>query len=104
MERVLVDVEADAVAGPVDEPVAVAGVDEHLAAGCVDVPGGDTRVDGVEPGLLCDRDEPVHLALERCRLAHHPRAGHVGVVSVDECTHVDDHRVALDDACGPTAP
>ena len=33
------------------------------------------------------------------RLADHERAGHVGVVAVDERAEVDDHGVALDDAC-----
>ena len=39
----------------------------------------------------------VHLALLVGRLADHERAGHVGVVAVDEGADVDDHGVALDD-------
>ncbi len=50
VERKFVDFEADTVARPVEEPVAVAGLDEHTAAGAVDRARPDPRSDGVDPG------------------------------------------------------
>ena len=97
MERAFVDLEADAVAGAVQVPVAVAGLDEHVAAGAVDLAGRDAADDRGDPGALRRRHQFVQLALLRGRLADHVRPGHVGVVAVDERADVDDHGVALDD-------
>src|SRR5262245_66623506 len=51
-ERFLVDVEADPVAGAVDEPVVVAGVAEHRTARLVEVRARNARTNGGEAGEL----------------------------------------------------
>ena len=55
-EGVLVDLDADAVAGAVAEVLAVACVRDDVAAGLVEVEGRDARADIVEARLLCLAD------------------------------------------------
>ena len=68
-----------------------------VAARRVDVAGADAGADRGEAGELGLEHEVVDPSLLVGRLADDERAGHVGVVAVDERADVDDHGVALDD-------
>ena len=92
-EGVLVDVEADAVAGAVEEPVAVAARRRTCSRQAASTSRAATPgAHGVEPGELGLEDQLVDRAAARRRLADDERAGHVGVVAVDERADVDDRR------------
>src|SRR6185312_9256409 len=97
--RRLVDREADAVAGAVDEPLAVPGAGDHAAGGAVDVLAGGAGADRVERGLLGEADDVVHLRLLLGWLADVDGAGRVRPVAVLRAAEVqDDHVALLDDA------
>src|SRR5262245_12477901 len=90
--RRLVRGQADAVPGPMDEPLAVARLRDHLARGPVDVLTRDARPNGFEPGLLRLLDDLVHLALRVGRLADVHGARRVRRVAVHDSAEVEnDH-------------
>ena len=91
--------------GAVHEGVAPAGLGDDLPAGRVDVLGARPRPDRGHAGGLRGPDDLDHPGLgvvERLGPADRDRAGHVGVVAVDERAEVDDDEVAALDARGPT--
>ena len=92
-ERVLVDVQPDAVAGAMAEPVAVPGVDDHLAARRVDLAGQRPRLDGGEAGGLGGDHRVVGALVLVARLADRHGAPEVGAVSVDDGAEVEGHPV-----------
>src|SRR4051812_44513286 len=97
--RRLVGRETDAVAGAVDESLAVAGIGDHTPGRAVDVLAGDADADRFDRGLLRAADDLVHLGLLRGRLAHVDGASHVRAVAILGAAEVEHDRVALlDDA------
>src|SRR6266511_4231875 len=98
---VLMLVQADAVAGPVDEVLAVARGGDHVAAGGVDRLGGDAGPDRGAAGELGGVQHRVRLLEAGRRFADDQRAGGVGAIAVQPAADVDHHRVArLDDSPG----
>ena len=102
--RGLVDLEAHAVAGAVQEGVAPAGVVDDVAAGRVDrrrrprpAPTAST------PACWAAVTTSSMRAWVGDGLAHHDGAGHVRAVAVDQRAEVEHHEVALDDAPGRRA-
>src|SRR5690606_24613481 len=100
--RVLVAFDADAVAGAVDEVVAVAGLGDDVAGGGVDRLARDAGADGFAGGVL---GTPQHLVVggEVGRgLADAVHAGGVGAVAAGHlAADVDHDRLAgLDDPVG----
>ena len=86
----LVDEQADAVAGAVGEVVAVAGGREAASRQTASrsAPGSAGR-DGGHPGRLRLLDRGERVDQPRVDVAEQRRAGHVGVVAVDERAEVD---------------
>ncbi len=96
-EGILVDQQSDAVTDGVRKPVGVAGFGDELAARRIDVPCGDTSAHGFETGDLNAEQEIVDLGLLVGRRPDDVAPRHVGVIAVDEPSHVDHHGVALHD-------
>ena len=92
--RVLVRLDADAVAGAVDEPVAEPGVGDHVARGGVDVLA--RRADGRRPHrpLLRVDEHRVGVAHLGVGLAHDEHARDVGAVAAHRAAEVAQHDVA----------
>src|SRR4249919_3295040 len=97
--RRLVGRETDAVAGAVDEPLAVSGFGDDPAGGAVDVLAGGAGANRLECGLLRAAHDVVHLSLLRGRLADVDGARRVRAVPVLGAAEVEhDHVALLDDA------
>ena len=94
-ERPLVRVEADAVAGAVAVPLAVAGLVDHLARDAVDLGPGDARLRGRGARRLGDDDDLVAAHELLARLADVHGAAEVGAVAVDHAAEVEADAVAL---------
>ena len=85
---------ADAVAGAVDELLAVPRVGDHLPGGPVDLLARDARPDRLDARLLGLPHDLVHLADLGGRLADADGAAGVRAVAVHQAAEVEDDRVA----------
>src|SRR6478736_8578520 len=93
--RLLVDLEADPVTQAVDEVVPVPRLRDDGPRRGIHLDAGYTRSNHVDRSLLRLADDVVHL-LELCRgLTERDRAGHVGVIALDERTEIELDHVAL---------
>src|SRR5690606_38214005 len=91
----LVDLEPDAVPGPVAEVLPVSGRLDDLSGSAVNRVAFGPGLRGLASGALGRGDDLVDLSLpggRRC--AHHHRPGAVGVVAADTGTEVDLQQVA----------
>ena len=93
--RPLVDVEADAVAEPVGEGIAVPGARDHVSGRGVDVRAGHAFAHGVDARLLGLAHGVVDLPELGGGLAEGDRARHVGVVAAEQRAEVQLDDVAL---------
>ena len=103
--RILVSVEADAVARPVEERLTVAGRVDHRARGGVDLLARDARSDGPRPAglrLVQDLEQiPETLVRTRRRVSavDPQRSGDVRTVSAERSADIEDDRLpGADDA------
>ena len=101
MERLLVDLQADAVARAVDVPLIVPGGGEHVDTGGVNITTACAGNDRGETGRLRRSNEVVPLLLFGGRLADDERTGHVGAITVDTAPDVDDHQITFEDPARP---
>ena len=74
-----------------------AGLGDQVAAGRVDGVGGDAGPDGRTPAAWAAVTTSSSRRCVGARLPDDERAGHVGVVAVDQRAEVDDDEIALDD-------
>ena len=95
--RLLVDVDAHAVAEPVLEVVAVPGVCDDLDGEVVNLGSYDARMSGGGACLVRGPHDIVDLALLRARLANNHGARHVGAVVAHAGAVIHKHKIALAD-------
>src|SRR5712691_590139 len=91
--RGFMDLQADAMAEPVLEMIAVPGRCDHVASRSVDRRDARADTDGRHPGPLRGGDQLVDLLLPRRGLADDHRPGHIRVIAAESGTAVNGHQV-----------
>src|SRR5699024_9060127 len=90
---VLMDVEADTMAGAVAEGLCPTRFGDDVTADRVDISCRDSSPNGGDTCRLGFDHRVVHALLSRCGLTDHDRPGHVGVIAVHECSEVEHDEV-----------